>query len=197
MTTEITVLGEISVEGHEEYVSNYQRMVSETNPRLDVRDMRKMCSPDPIEVMKTNSNKAVVRDLYLECPERTIIGRSITDMLDFSNLLTLDSFSGLEIDNLGGNYQLWMVSSNFLDSYSLSIGSNPDKLKIIQKKETEDQRFFLTDAKLRKKKTDEHYEYNYDLDVKTNYFKIDKDFLKATHAFLKPEYKEKFELLLV
>lgn len=196
MTIEMTVLGEISVEGHEKYVSEYQRMVSEANPRLDIRDMRKLCSPNPIEVMNANPNKAIVRELFMECPERTIIGRSIPDIFGFTNLLTLDSFSGLEIDNLGGKYQLWMVSSNFLDEYSLSIGFNQDKLKIIQKKETENQRFFLADVEHHKKRNDEHYLYKYDLNVKTNYFNIEKDFLKATHAFLKPEYKEKFEVLL-
>jgi hypothetical protein len=197
MAGEMTVLGEITVEGHKEYASDYQRMISETNPHLDVRDMRKMCSPEPIEVTKTNPNRAVVREMRLECPERTIIGRNIPGVLGFSNVLTLEKFSGFEIDKLTDKYQLWMVSSNFLDTYSLSIGSNPDKFKIIQKKEVEDQRFFLEDVEHYKKRTDIRSIYKYDLDTKTRYFKIGKDFLKATHSFLKPEYKKKFEVLLI
>ena len=101
MGVEYVVLEKFRAEEQQEYANIYQKMVSEKTPRLDVRDLRKLCSPKPIKVSKSNPDKAVVMDMLLECSEKTIIGRSIPKMLGFDDFLALERFSGLEIDQFG------------------------------------------------------------------------------------------------
>ena len=90
-----------------------------------------------------------------------------------------------------------MVSSNINDGYSLSIGSKEGELSILQKKFGEDQSFFVADVDHHYKKGVGHL-LKYNLSTKTNYFNVEKDFLKATHKLLKkPEDRKRFETLLV
>jgi hypothetical protein len=202
-------LAKVSRKENPEYVNHFQKLVSETNPRLTVRDLRILCSQEPIKFIDEEKRMTVVGEREETCQEKTIVGRSFPEMMGYGPIMRLERFNALKIEKFSDNYELWLVNGNVIDDHVLFIGSKDDELTVFPKKSPQNQQFFLTNVDYFFVKEIEIGEkikkimFKYNLDVKTDYFnnfktedETGKNFLEATYDLLRPEDQKMFEGIL-
>jgi hypothetical protein len=123
------LLVEVKHKKNKEYVNNFQKLVSETDPRLTIRQLENLCSQKPF------------------------VGHVLEGVFGYKKVLRLGRLLELKVEKYFKSYNLSLVKGNIKNKYSLGIGTKKKDLEIFMEiSSLNENSFSLTNA------TEEYYE---------------------------------------